>query len=49
MNFRLVLESGHSKKNTTSIIDEVGCSSEKFAKLMQVFSDGPELISQRAA
>ena len=49
MNFRLKLEEGHSKKITTTIVDHIGDSSLKLAQLIQVFKDGPQLITQRAA
>jgi hypothetical protein len=49
MDFKAILEEGHSKKITTYIVTEVGNSSKKFAKLMQVFTDESALIIQRAA
>lgn len=49
MDFRLKLEEGHSKEITTAIVNEIGNSSLKLDQLIQVFKDGPQLITQRAA
>ena len=49
MDFRLKLEEGHSKKITTAIVNDIGHSSLKLDQLINIFKDGPPLITQRAA
>ncbi len=49
MNFRQLLEQGHSKTNTTTIVDEVCASPIKMEELMTCFTEGPVQITQRAA
>ena len=49
MNFRQLLEEGHSKTNTTIIVAEVSRSSKKMEELMTCFTEGPVQITQRAA
>ena len=49
MDFRALLEQGHSKSNTTIIVNEVCVSTQKMEELMQCFIDGPVQITQRAA
>ncbi|NQX98192.1 MAG: hypothetical protein HRT73_09980, partial [Flavobacteriales bacterium] len=48
MDFRALLEQGHSKSNTTIIVNEVCVSTQKMEELMQCFIDGPVQITQRA-
>ncbi len=49
MNFKELLEQGHSKANTTIIVNEVCASTQKMEELMQCFIQGPVQITQRAA
>lgn len=49
MNFKQLLEQGHSKANTTIIINEVCTSPKKMEELMACFVEGPVQITQRAA
>lgn len=49
MDFRALLEEGHSKEITNTIVSEIGNSSKKMEQLMSIFIKGPQRISQRAA
>jgi len=49
MDFKAILEERHSKETTNTIVNEVGNSANKFAKLMFTFKEGPAVITQRAA
>jgi hypothetical protein len=49
MDFRKLLEGGHSKANTTIIVEEVTRSSKKMEDLMACFIQGPVQITQRAS
>jgi hypothetical protein len=49
MEFRKLLEQGHSKANTTIIVEEVSLSTKKMEELMTCFVEGPVQITQRAS
>jgi len=49
MNFRELLEQGHSKQITSIIINEVLQNPKKMDLLMNTFIQGPFRITQRAA
>lgn len=49
MDFRKLLELGHSKLITNQIVGEVLTHPKKMKDLMKIFADGPSIISQRSA
>ena len=49
MNFRKLLEKGHSKTTTTIIVEEISRVPKRMSELMDCFVEGPVQITQRAA
>ncbi|MDF1673212.1 MAG: hypothetical protein P1U41_06880 [Vicingaceae bacterium] len=49
MDFRELLNLGHSKLFTNQIVDEVIANPQKMEDLIRIFTDGPAFITQRAA
>ncbi len=49
MNIRQALQSEHSKRQTTAIVEYIGDDADRFAELMKIFFAGEYRLTQRAA